>query len=53
MARVFYCVPEDGDDTLNEMELNCFIIQGKTSNELKVADVREAFPMPGQYHFRF
>jgi hypothetical protein len=26
MARVFYCVPEDGDDTLNEMELNCFVI---------------------------
>ena len=32
IARIFYCVPEDGDDTVSDMELNCFIIHGKSTS---------------------
>ena len=50
MSQVFYYVPEDGDDP---EEMNCFVIRGTAMNELRLSDIHENFPLPGQYHFRF
>ena len=53
LAKVFYYVPEDGEAFSGDSELNCFIVRGKDKSELRLSDIRENFPLPGQYHFRF
>ena len=32
--------------------MNCFIIR-KAPNQITLSDVRQNFPVPGDYHFRF
>ncbi len=46
---IYYWVPEDKDDA---EECNAFGIE-KRINEVTIKDIREAFPVPGRYHFRF
>ena len=50
MSQVFYYVPEDGDDMETQ---NCFTIRGISQADLRLSDIHENFPLPGQYHFRF
>jgi hypothetical protein len=50
-ARVYYYIPEDGDD---EEHPNAFSIAGVQQDaQVTLAHVKEAFPLPGAYHFRF
>ena len=44
-----YFVPEDNEDFKH---LNCFLIR-KDIRQVTLKDVRENFPLPGDYHFRF
>lgn len=46
---VRYFVPEDKD---TEDKPNAFIIN-KPQDQLRLKDLRESFPLPGEYHFRF
>jgi hypothetical protein len=46
---VYYYIPEDREDP---EKLNAFLIY-KEIDSLKINDVKENFPLPGQYHFRF
>jgi len=50
VMQVFYFVPEDGDD---ESQPNYFRLGSSEAEEVRVCAVREAFPLPGRYHFRF
>ena len=49
ITSVFYYVPQD-NETYND--LNAFPIYMK-QDEIRLRDVRECFPLPGNYHFRF
>lgn len=49
LTQILYYLPEDMDDS---KQLNCFIILKEAKN-LTLKDVRESFPLPGDYHFRF
>ena len=46
---IYYFVPEDYDST---DEFNAFGIE-KNIEEIKLKDIRKAFPLIGEYHFRF
>ena len=46
---VYYFIPED-----NELEtsMNVFMIY-KNYKDVKLSDIKENFPVPGEYYFRF
>ena len=46
---VYYFVPEDNE---NETKMNLFIVY-KDYKELRLKDIKDSFPLPGEYHFRF
>jgi len=53
MTTIRYFIPEDGDE---EDYPNIFLMpkqQAHTGFSPKLRDVKDAFPMPGVYHFRF
>jgi len=52
MTTIRYFLPEDGD---KEEHPNVFLTPRKrqTNQAPLLADVKEAFPLPGKYHFRF
>jgi len=45
---VYYYLPEDRDES---DKLNAFILYKE--NNIKIDDIRENFPLPGKYYFRF
>lgn len=49
LTHIFYYLPEDNDDA-NQM--NFFTVQ-KNLSEITLTDIRQCFPLPGEYHFRF
>ncbi len=49
ITHIFYYVPEDNDDL---KQLNCFIVN-KDTDRVTLVDVRNGFPLAGDYHFRF
>lgn len=46
---VYYFIPEDRED---QEKLNVFIIY-KNYQDVKLSDIKENFPIPGEYYFRF
>jgi hypothetical protein len=52
MATIKYFIPEDGD---KEEHPNIFMLKKSTQSGFspRLRDVKDAFPMPGKYHFRF
>jgi hypothetical protein len=48
-SLIYYYIPEDRED---QEKLNAFVIY-KDIESIKIADVKENFPLPGQYYFRF
>jgi len=52
MATIKYFVPEDGD---SEEHPNIFMLpkSKQTGFSPRLGDVKESFPLPGKYHFRF
>ena len=48
--NVYYVVPEDGDT--DEAHPNWVEVRG-AGQQLKLGELRAAFPLPGTYHFRF
>ncbi len=48
-SLIYYFVPEDKED---QEKLNAFIIY-KDIDSLRLRDITENFPLPGQYYFRF
>jgi len=61
MSQIRYYIPEDGD---NENHPNVFLLPSSTKSlstgegsgsgmSPKLGDIRSAFPVPGNYHFRF
>ena len=49
LTNIFYYVPED-NDTAEQM--NYFKVH-KAISDVRVNDIRQYFPVPGDYHFRF
>ena len=49
LTNIFYYIPDDKE---SQEELNVFKIQ-KGINEVRLADIKHYFPVPGDYHFRF
>ena len=49
MSVIRYFVPEDKDI---EDKPNAFMIY-KNTKDIRLNDIRENFPLPGEYHFRF
>ncbi len=48
-SLIYYFVPEDKED---QEKLNAFIIY-KDIDSLRLKDIQENFPLPGNYIFRF
>ncbi len=48
-SLIYYFVPEDKED---QEKLNAFIVY-KDIESLKLNDIKENFPLPGEYYFRF
>ena len=48
-TMIYYFVPEDYDST---DEFNAFGIE-KNIEEIKLKDIRKAFPLIGEFHVRF
>ncbi len=48
-SLIYYFVPEDKED---QEKLNAFIVY-KDIDSLKLSDITENFPLPGQYYYRF
>ena len=46
---VYYYIPEDREDP---EKLNAFLIY-KDIESLRIDDIKDNFPIPGQYYFRF
>jgi hypothetical protein len=46
---VYYYIPEDREES---DKLNAFIIY-KDIDQLKIDDIKQNFPIPGDYYFRF
>jgi len=46
---IYYFIPEDNE---KEDNMNVFIIY-KDYKDVKIYDIKENFPLPGQYYFRF
>ena len=49
ITQVYYFLAEDAE---SEKQQNCFIVH-KPAQAITLGLIREEFPMPGQYHFRF
>ena len=49
ITSIFYFVPEDGEDG---SEMNAFPVYKKIE-DVRLTDIKEGFPLPGDYHFRF
>jgi hypothetical protein len=49
VTSVLYYVPQDQDEG---EEYNAFPVF-KPKDQVRLQDIREAFPLPGDYHFRF
>jgi hypothetical protein len=47
---VYYFIPDDNEK--EEGYMNIFIIY-KDYKDVKVSDIKENFPLPGEYNFRF
>lgn len=45
----YYFIPEDRED---QEKLNVFIIY-KDFRDVRLSDIKENFPIPGEYYFRF
>jgi hypothetical protein len=48
-SLIYYYIPEDHED---QEKLNAFIIY-KEMDSLRLNDIVDNFPIPGQYYFRF
>ncbi|MCQ2817140.1 MAG: hypothetical protein MJ252_07735 [archaeon] len=46
---IYYFIPEDRED---ESKMNVFMIY-KPYKEVRITDIKENFPVPGEYYFRF
>ena len=46
---IYYYIPEDRED---QDKLNAFVIS-KDIDAIKIDDIIENFPLPGQYYYRF
>lgn len=46
---IYYYIPEDRED---QDKLNAFVIS-KDIDAIKIDDITENFPLPGQYYYRF
>ena len=46
---MYYYCPEDAE---SGKQLNCFLVR-KATESITLADIRQDFPLPGEYHFRF
>ena len=49
ITQVYYFVPEDAE---SGKQLNCFIVR-RPVESITLGQIREDFPLPGEYHFRF
>ena len=49
ITQVYYFVPEDAE---SGKQLNCFIVR-RPAESITLGQIREDFPLPGDYHFRF
>lgn len=49
ITSIFYYVPQDSEAA---DEFNAFPVF-KPSEEIRLKDIRDNFPLPGLYHFRF
>ena len=49
ITQVYYFVPEDSE---SGKQLNCFIVR-RPAESITLGQIREDFPLPGDYHFRF
>lgn len=49
ITQVYYFVPEDAE---SGKQFNCFIVR-RPAESITLAQIREDFPLPGDYHFRF
>lgn len=49
ITNILYYIPQDNDDS---KILNSFVIQ-KSTDEVRLSDIEEHFPVQGKYHFRF
>ena len=49
LTNIFYYIPEDNEDPNH---LNTFTLY-KSTNDITLTDIRNHFPLPGDYHFRF
>ena len=46
---IYYFIPEDNE---NENKMNIFIIY-KNYKDIRLQDIKDNFPLPGKYYFRF
>ena len=46
---IYYFIPEDNE---NENKMNIFIIC-KNYQDIRLQDIKDNFPLPGKYYFRF
>lgn len=46
---IYYFIPEDNE---NENKMNIFIIY-KDYKDVRLQDIKDNFPLPGDYYFRF
>jgi hypothetical protein len=46
---IYYYIPEDREE---QDKLNAFVVS-KDIDSIKIDDIFENFPLPGQYYFRF
>ena len=46
---IYYFIPEDNE---NENKMNIFIIY-KNIKDIRLQDIKDNFPLPGDYYFRF
>ena len=49
VTQVYYYLPEDSE---SGKQTNCFIVR-RPANSITLRSIREDFPLPGDYHFRF
>ena len=49
LTNILYFLPED-NESMNQF--NSFIIH-KQADEITMRDIKQSFPLPGEYHFRF
>ena len=49
ITQVYYFIPEDEE---SEKQLNCFVVR-KPIESICQSHIRQDFPLPGEYYFRF